>query len=342
LDWPSRANYSYHRVQLVHTAVAETLLQELVTNGDDKKQDLYKACREKGYTAYPLKVALPEFGSPSLLDRVQNRPDVEGNIRLMRRQRTKERGDAIHIPPQARPSLQSHDDARFPLMERVQEFLESDQKVFLLLGDSGAGKSTFSRELEFHLSYKKSGRIPLHINLPAIDKPEHDMIAKQLRRSEFSEAQIREMKHYRKFILICDGYDESQQTHNLYMSNRLNQPGEWNAQMVISCRSEYLGTDYRERFQPGDRNHASDPSLFQEAVVAPFSIAQVQAYIHQYVTLHQPLWQIEDYKQALELIPTLKDLVTNPFLMTLFGGAPSYGGSRSEPLISSYHSSGTV
>jgi hypothetical protein len=47
--------------------------------------------------------------------------------------------------------------------------------------------------------------------LPAIDKPEIDMIAKQLRRDEFTEPQIREMKHHRKFILICDGYDESQQ-----------------------------------------------------------------------------------------------------------------------------------
>jgi len=61
-------------------------------------------------------------------------------------------------------------------MEKVDEFLEGDQKVFLLLGDSGAGKSTFNRELDYQLwlTYKKNGVIPLHINLPAIDKPEHD------------------------------------------------------------------------------------------------------------------------------------------------------------------------
>ncbi|KAK3810111.1 MAG: WD40-repeat-containing domain protein [Benniella sp.] len=194
------------------------------------------------------------------------------------------------------------------------------RELFLILGDSGAGKSTFSRELEFELwkSYKaKTGRIPLHINLPAIDKPEHDLIAKHLRRVEFTEPQIREMKDYRKFILICDGYDESQQSHNLYTSNQLNQPGEWDAQMVISCRSEYLGSDYRDRFQPGDRNQMSSSSLFQEAVITPFSLDQVQSYIHQYVLLHQPLWRTDDYKQALELIPSLKELVRNPFLMTL-------------------------
>jgi len=204
-------------------------------------------------------------------------------------------------------------------MEKVNNFLESDQMVFLLLGDSGAGKSTFNRELECHLwrSYKKTGAIPLYINLPAIEKPEHDMIAKQLRRADFTEPQIRELKLHRRFTLICDGYDESQQIHNLYTSNRLNEPGEWNAKMVISCRSEYLGVDYRDRFQPGDRNNHSEPDLLQEAVITPFSMNQVQDYITQYISVHRPLWKADEYRRALDLIPSLKELVKNPFLMSL-------------------------
>ena len=304
----------------MNITVAETLLQGLESSGDEMKQDLHRMCREKGAISYPLKAPFLELATPSLLDRAQNRPDVEGTLRLLRKQRTKERGTAVYIPPQAKTSLQASDSSQFPLMEKVRGFLDSDQKVFLLLGESGAGKSTFSRELEYQLwqSYKnKTGRIPLHVSLAAIDKPEHDMIAKQLRRAEFTEPQIREMKQYRKFILICDGYDESQQTHNLYMSNRLNQPGEWDAQMVISCRTEYLGNDYRDRFQPGDHNSQSDSSLLQEAVITPFSLDMVHAYIQQYVSVHQPLWQTSDYKQALELIPNLQDLMRNPFLMTL-------------------------
>jgi len=304
----------------VHNIDAKALLRELESSGDDKKQAMYRACREKDPISYPLKVTQPDLASPSLLDHVQNRPDVEGNIRLLRKQRTKARGSVVYILPQGKTNVQAADDTRFPLMEKVNEFLESNKKVFLLVGDSGSGKSTFNRELEFELwqSYQnKTGRIPLHINLPAIDKPEHDMIAKQLRMAEFSESQIREMKNHRKFILICDGYDESQQTHNLYMSNRLNQEGEWDAQMVISCRTEYLGTDYRDRFQPGDRNHQSDSSQLQEAVITLFSLDQVQDYIRQYVIVHRPLWEVDEYRQALERIPSLKDLVRNPFLMTL-------------------------
>ena len=304
----------------MHATVAEALLQGLEAGGDATKQALYQACREKGPVSYPLKVAGTEIATPSLLDRAQNRPDVEGSVRLLRKRRIKERDNAVYIPPQAKANLQAADITGVPLMEKVKEFLNSDRKVLLLLGESGSGKSTFNRELEFELwqSYKtKTGRIPLHINLPSIDKPEHDMIAKQLRKSEFTEPQIREMKQHRKFILICDGYDESQQTRNLYTSNRLNQPGEWDAQMVISCRSEYLGDDYRDRFQPGDRNQKSDLSLLQEAVITPFSLDQVEAYIKQYVSVNQPLWQTDDYRQALEVIPGLKDLVKNPFLMTL-------------------------
>ena len=295
------------------------MLQDLRKNGDATKQELYRMCCENGPGSHPLGIGSIAIGSPSLLDRVQERPDVEGTLRQLRRQRLKDRENVVYIPPQAKAGLQSRDEDRFPLMDSVDKFLASDQKVFLVLGDSGSGKSTFNRELECTLwqDYKKNGPIPLYISLPAIDKPEHDMIAKQLRKAEFTEPQIRELKFHRKFILVCDGYDESQQTHNLYTRNRFNEPGEWQARMVVSCRSEYLGVDYRDRFQPGDRNNRPETFLFQEAVITPFSLEQVQDYIDQYVSVHRPLWEAGQYKKALELIPSLKELVKNPFLMSL-------------------------
>jgi type II secretory pathway predicted ATPase ExeA len=69
----------------------------------------------------------------------------------------------VYIPPQAKANIHAPDDSQFPLMEKLKEFLESNQKVFLLLGDSGSGKSTFNRELENELWMmykKKTGRIP--------------------------------------------------------------------------------------------------------------------------------------------------------------------------------------
>jgi hypothetical protein len=297
----------------------EAQLQELQKNGDATKQTLYRTCRQNGPGSLPFKVDQPKTGSPSLLDRVQEKPDVEGSIRQLRRQRLKEREKAVYIPLRAKASLKAHDESGTPLMEKLDNFLASDKMVFLLLGDSGAGKSTFNRKLECHLwqTYRKGGPIPLHINLPAIEKPEHDMISKQLRKAEFSELQIRELKLHRKFTLICDGYDEIQQSHNLYTSNHLNQGGEWNAKLVISCRSQYLGADYQGRFQPGDRNNHSDSDLLQEAVITQFSPDQVQEYIIQYVSLHRPLWSVFNYVMAIYLIPSLEELVKNLMSLSL-------------------------
>ncbi|KAK3806074.1 MAG: hypothetical protein J3Q66DRAFT_422177 [Benniella sp.] len=298
---------------------ASGMIRDLESRADAQEQAFIQTCRQKDHAMYPLRIASSTTASPSLIDRAQNRPDVEGHLRQLRKQLLTEQGIAVYIPPQAKAGLQASDESRFQLLDKVKEFLNSEQKVFLLLGDPGAGKSTFSRELHHELwdVYKKDGDIPLHINLPAIDKPEHDMIAKQLRKMELTEPQIRELKVHRKFVLICDGYDESQQTHNLYTTNRLNEPGEWTAKMIISCRTEYLGIDYRDRFQPGDRNHQSKSTEFQEAVMTPFSEGQIDSYISEYVSVHQPLWEAKDYKQALDLIPSLKELVKNPFLMTL-------------------------
>src|SRR5690349_7936460 len=90
--------------------VAGSLLQELRQNGDVKKQALYRACQERGPGSYPLKLVLPPPGYPSLLDRVQERPDVEGHLRQLRRRRLKERGSNVYISPQAKANLQAPDD----------------------------------------------------------------------------------------------------------------------------------------------------------------------------------------------------------------------------------------
>ncbi|KAF9901422.1 hypothetical protein EC991_006175 [Linnemannia zychae] len=303
-------------IQAFDSVTARTMLRKLGRIGDKAKQALYSDCLERGPSKHPLRISQPPFAPLTLLDRVQNKPDVEEDLRKLRLQRLKERGDAVYIPPQAKANLKASDDVLFSLTEKVEEFLAStDQKVLLLLGDSGSGKSTFNREIEHNLwlKYEKvKGRIPLYINLSAIDRPEQDMIAKQLRKFEFSNSQIRELKAQRKFVLICDGYDESQEKHNLYTTNRLNHIGEWQVHMIVSCRSEYIGLDYRDLFQP-----SNDIAEFQEAVIAPFTRAQVDDYLTQYVITKAPLWTRQQYVDVLDQIPSLQELIKNPFLLTL-------------------------
>ncbi|KAF9119888.1 hypothetical protein BGW39_011844 [Mortierella sp. 14UC] len=265
------------------------------------------------------RLSLPELSL--VLSRVQHIPYVEYELNALKIQRLEEVQQQVYIPPLAKANLQARDDDLFPLMEKVQEFLTSEREVMLILGDSGAGKSTFNRHLEHHLwtNYKKNDPIPLFINLPAIDRPDLDMVIKQLQIHNFTEDQVQGMKQHRQFILICDGYDESQLIANLHRTNRLNQQDQWRAKMVISCRSQFLGPVYLDRFVPHSTDHYKPArlDLFQEVVIAPFSKNQVQDYVARYVPLEPRPWVTEDYMQMLATIPNLMDLVKNPFLLTL-------------------------
>ncbi|KAF8983089.1 hypothetical protein BGZ46_010908 [Entomortierella lignicola] len=241
-------------------------------------------------------------------------------LRLMQR-RLDMPVDSIYIPPLAKsgPKVPNDPAYLFPLMDKVKESLDKDKKVLLVLGDLGAGKSTFNRVLERDLwsNFKKNhAPIPLYIHLPAIEKPEHDLIAKQLAREHFKKDQIKEMRQC-DFILICDGYDESKQSNNLYRANQFNKPGQWRAQMVVRCRTEYIDFDYLESFHPEDRSRNNSPTQFQEAVIAPFSINQIKDYINQYVSEEQRPWGLEKYLQIFKDNPQLFELVKSPILLAL-------------------------
>ncbi|KAF9932376.1 hypothetical protein BGZ67_004761 [Mortierella alpina] len=306
-----------------------TLVMELAKTADLVIEDRDSDQKNEGSSTivrpYPLQARLPMPRSSPLLTRVQEIPYVEYNLHQLKRQRMEEDKQPVFIPPMAKSSLQAPDSDVFPLMEKVTEFLASDRQVMLILGDSGAGKSTFNRHLECELwrGYKSGGQIPLFINMPALGKPESELIAAQLRMHNLSEGQIQELKLYRQFIVICDGYDESQLTTNLHNTNQLNRPGQWNVKLVVSCRSQYLGHDYRNRFVPQESDHYSKPALhlFQEAVITPFSRSQIEDYVERYTPLEPRPWGTEDYMEKLTTIPNLMDLVTNPFLLILSLGA---------------------
>ncbi|KAF9573679.1 hypothetical protein EC968_008195 [Mortierella alpina] len=293
------------------------------------KQEISKAEAVKFAKPYLLKSCLPVPMISSLLARVQEIPFVEGDLDRLRRQRLRNHDQKVYIPPQAKASLQASDKETKPLMDLVKEFLGSDRQVFLILGDSGAGKSTFNRHLENELwkEYEVGGPIPLFINLPAVAETYRDIIGEQLQIHKFSDAKkIKELKEHREMILICDGYDETQLKVNLHTANKLNQEGQPRTKMIISCRSTYLGQDYRNQFQPQiDRYSGTATSLYTEAVIVPFSSDQIKDYVDQFVRdpeVHKLMgksrvWSTGDYMRKLSAIPNMMELVKNPFLLSL-------------------------
>ncbi len=243
---------------------------------------------------------------------------------LLKQDRAFQETQELYVEPHYKAS--STEALPLGLLAKVQELLKNKQ-VVLLKGDSGAGKTTFNRMLEKQLWEKKqeSDPIPLCISLPSIDKPEHDLIAKAFKKRGLSDFQIQKLKQEgQKFVFILDGYDETRQTRNLYLSNRINQPDGWQGQMVISCRSEYLGQGYRDRFQPDLKNADSS---FQEIEIEPFSVEERNAYIDNYVKHYATSWNGQGYRDKLDQEP-LKNLVSNPFLLRVALDALPYLGDE--------------
>ncbi|KAF8927004.1 hypothetical protein BGZ47_002423 [Haplosporangium gracile] len=282
----------------------------------------------------------PEGGIPPPKPPISNPTDsgdtditnIDHEVACIRFRSLEECLHPVSIPLRAKATLLAPQDESFSLMVKVQEFLRSDNLVFLLLGDSGSGKSTFCRQLERELwnRYQHSGgdRIPLYINLPFIDDPHCGLIEKYLQHHHDILAPIsQKMKHHRQFVVICDGYDETRLFQNLYSSNRLNRPGQWKVKMIITCRSTFLGPDYQYRFCPlgDDKYHDKSSALFEEATIVPFQKSDIQEFIKQYVldlatqdpSNNPSAPSFDDYWKKLSVIPNVMNLVSNPFLLTL-------------------------
>ncbi|BBE09761.1 Myosin heavy-chain kinase [Mycoavidus cysteinexigens] len=214
--------------------------------------------------------------------------------------------------------MELHDSTRFDLKSKVQDFLNSNKKVLLLLGEAGSGKSTFNRDLAVSLweaciqgGKSENMPIPVFIGLSSLLGPDRNLVSAFFERHGFSKEQIKELQSKHRFVLILDGFDEIEHRQQVfYKDNELN---DWKgAKIIISSRPEYLGPNYQYKFHPpGER------TALQEYRLAPFSEETIKRYVDRYSEIHpDALWSAEKYKKELEE-PSLKELVSNPFLLKI-------------------------
>ncbi|KAG0045796.1 hypothetical protein BGZ83_008991 [Gryganskiella cystojenkinii] len=277
---------------------------------------------------YLFRKRLPLPRSSVLLKDIIDNPDLELVLDRLRRQRWNGYSkQAVYIQPLSKASLQASEDNLISLHTRVHNFLEGRAEVMLILGDSGAGKSTFNSRLEYELwdKYEPTGPIPLFVDLKAIDNPDKDMLQQQLDDlNVFSPGHIDELRRSRQFILICDGYDEHRNWSNLHTNNNFNKPSHWKTKMIITCRTQYLNPNYRSYLEP-QMSHSDSYNLYEEAVIAPFKPEQIEEYVHQYITSPEaqeafgdkPVWTADVYMARLRGVTHLMDLVKNPFLLKM-------------------------
>ncbi|GJJ73271.1 hypothetical protein EMPS_05629 [Entomortierella parvispora] len=238
------------------------------------------------------------------------------------------RGPEFYAQLMAKAGLQDSGDSLKLLEERVLTFLGGKRQIMLILGDSGAGKSTFNRHLERKLwsEYHPGGPIPLFVDLRRMENLSDSEVKKKLRIDDLKDDQIQELKEYRKVIFICDGYDECRQWVNLH--SRFRDEGWKSFQIVVTCRSQQLtpNSNYRNYFVPRTEANLTESqasALYEEAVIVPFGENQIKACIEQFrgteeaskeVFKEGAIWSTEEY---INQLANLLELVKNPFMLKL-------------------------
>ncbi|ETO31120.1 hypothetical protein RFI_06002, partial [Reticulomyxa filosa] len=162
------------------------------------------------------------------------------------------------------------------LREEKEETKNEQQQVIILQGKSGAGKSLFCRHLEEALwELYASGSItsiPVYISLP-----------KSLQMKQINKEIIDVIRENISFVFILDGFDETfdkydkNNNNERYFYDRFNL-NEWNAKIIVTCRSHVLNDEDIKSVLIGSKNITTTSIIY----LWPFSKEQMNGYIDKF------------------------------------------------------------
>jgi WD40 repeat protein len=254
-------------------------------------------------------------------------------------------GLSLYIPAQAidSPSKKYEEEDMYFLQEKVDEFLSDEEKqVLLLAGDSGAGKSLYTRYLEKKLweEYKEGDLIPIVINLARIKDLKQNIVDQFFRDRGFPEEVIRRLKQEKRFLFVLDGYDEINEKINLITNNRFNEVGGWQGKILITSRSQHLSDKDDSLFYPAGITPLTCKQVFSKTYVTSFSKEQIKTYIYNFAVseYNESDWDNNMYEQALEQHSELKTMISTPFSLNLILKIlPELGLKKQLTLADVYH-----
>ena len=214
----------------------------------------------------------------------------------------------------------------FDLDEHVDKFLHDvDQRLLLLQGNSGAGKSLYGRYLERSLWKKRkkaNDPIPLFISLSHIYEGERDIIRKTLTKKLGKDAEeiISALRRQRiPLILILDGFDDVREMYQKskgpthFLKHFLLD--EWRCKCIVSCRSQVL-RDEDKRYVFGINGEPIQPLY-----VVPFKSGQIKSYVKYFASKNASnklkLWDQARYQEALDQFSGLREMVRTPLSLNL-------------------------
>lgn len=184
----------------------------------------------------------------------------------------------------------------------MKAFKNSESQYFIILADSGMGKTTFLLKLFFKYKRKifKKYKIIL-IPLPSSQAFE----------------EIRKIKNKPRTILLLDGFDDDGEALK-NCAGRLKEicdETELFFKVVITCRTQFFSDKESEpqitgkiRFGVGKKNIE-----FKKYYILPFFEFEIISYLKK---KYNPFFKKEKYEQALNLIFRCYQLVMRPMLLS--------------------------
>ncbi|ETO22667.1 WD-40 repeat-containing protein [Reticulomyxa filosa] len=221
------------------------------------------------------------------------------------------------------------------LLREENEEKKSEQrkqaKVMILQGKSGSGKSLFGRHLEESLwelcTNGSSASIPVYISLPKCynELNEKHIISQALQMKQINKEIIDVIRENISFVFILDGFDEifdkydKNNDNERYFYNRFNL-SEWNAKIIVSCRSHVLNDEDIKQVLIGPNN----TTITSMTYLWPFSKEQMNGYINKFVKMNKKNkvndnldWTVRQYEETLKNYPNLNKMMEEPFLLRM-------------------------
>lgn len=178
-------------------------------------------------------------------------------------------------------------------------------KHYLILADSGMGKTTFLVNLFYR--YKKLWKFN-----------KKQMVLIPFNRIDTDQAiqKITSIQKQRKTIILLDGLDEDLEAATNY-ENRISQILKWTQnyhRIILTCRVQFYSSVELEPYDTGINSIGRDKYryLFVKKYVSPFDDSEVDKYIRMKFSVFKPGLR----KRAREIVNKCPDLLSRPMILS--------------------------
>ncbi|MDX2164474.1 MAG: NACHT domain-containing protein [Gammaproteobacteria bacterium] len=219
--------------------------------------------------------------------------------------------------------------SRRPVLDMTNHFLkgkDNQSLVFLLQGESGAGKSTFVYKYADDLWAESTLKIqeeafyiPLIIELRSYKK--RNTLGKYIaKRFGFSEEEVGRLKQRCKFLLCLDGYDEYLRQYGEVskpvLKDLFRDIQEWNLKVIVTCRSLYLTQDPSHKLLFSIQKNHNEVGV-DECWLASFTEEQINHVVKKRCELQPSSMSAEECQDILKRTPHLFELCQLPLLLQM-------------------------